>query len=103
MRKRADRFINHDTAMFEDFPELGGGFGVLVCSQIRFSSHVDVERGPGPQFVGRDSLQRLNRFLSFILVKSQLGANPWQEAELDYSILRKAPGQIIGKCFCLER
>ena len=48
-------------------------------------------------------MQRLNRFLSLILVKSKLSANPWQEAELDYSIRRKALGQIIGERLCPER
>ena len=39
MCERADGLVDYNSAMAENFPELGGGFTALMRGQIGFSGH----------------------------------------------------------------
>ena len=41
MRECPDGFVEHNSAMVEDFLELGSGFVALMRGQIGFATHVD--------------------------------------------------------------
>ena len=41
MRECADRVVHHDSAMVEDFLELGRGFAALMRGQIGFAAHIN--------------------------------------------------------------
>ena len=45
MRECTDGFVEHNSAMVEDFLELGGGFAALMRGQIGFAAHKDGIQG----------------------------------------------------------
>ena len=56
MRECADGFVEHNSAMVEDFLELGCGFAALMGGQIGFSADIDRIQGcPAVTTVSRSS------------------------------------------------
>ena len=73
MGQRADRFIQNDAAMVEDFLKLCCRFAALMCGKIGFSSHINgVKIGPivaanrrQTKFIRRSDLKNIKRLLWF--------------------------------------
>src|SRR5271169_2777377 len=59
MRKCPDGFVEHNSAMVEDFLKFGCGFASLARGQICFSAHVDRKQAvvAGTQLIGRCNLK----------------------------------------------
>src|SRR5438034_59848 len=107
MRQCADRFVENDSAMVENFLELNSGLVALMPGQIGFAAHIDgMQSGHEgtaaggtlcPQVIGSGGLKSLNGLNGLgriVVAERELGVNRWQVVELDHRILWEALGQI---------
>ncbi len=104
MRQCADRFVENDSAMVENFLELNGGLVALMPGQIGFAAHIDgMQSGHEgtaaggtlcPQVIGSGGLKSFNGLGRIVVAERELGVNRWQVVELDHRILWEALGQI---------
>ena len=106
MRQRTDGLVHNDTAMVEDFLELGGGFPALARRQVSLAADINgIQGGPTvstrcrlSQFVRRSGAETLNGLGSVTSSDRSLCPKGRQIIELHHRIFGKPFIQIVAEC-----
>src|SRR5579863_5826080 len=105
MRKCADRFIQNNTTMVDDFLELRSRLAALMCSKIGFTSHINrIQVGPvvtvnrrQTKLIRSSGPKNLQGLWWVCTAESQFCAQSGQVIELYDGVLRKPLAQIISQ------